>query len=178
MHQFIHTRTCESGSYFSSAMTRISWERTTRASLPSIPSTERTNNEKCFRWSLQCVPCLSLLIFTNLAMSDLIGSYLYVSASASPSLTSMMASNWRYHKTRIITYPLPSLYFSLPWHISFSYLVHSWCIRGSARTYAEVKAYLFIHIFIFILFIYVFIYLFIHWIIELFYWIFYFYFLN
>ena len=131
MRPFTHTRTCERGSYLFSTITWLNWESAARAYLPSILSTKGTNGEKCFRWSLHCLPCLYFLIFYHLARSDVIGLYLYVSASASPSLTSMMASTWRSHKPRIIT--------SL-WHISCSDLVRTWCIRGSARTDAEVKA--------------------------------------
>ena len=46
-----------------------------RASLPSIPSTERTNSEKCFRWSLQWLPCLSFLIVSHRPRSSAIGSH-------------------------------------------------------------------------------------------------------
>ena len=42
---FTHPRTCERGSSLFSAMTRLNLEIKTRASLPSIPSTERTNGD-------------------------------------------------------------------------------------------------------------------------------------
>ena len=137
MRPFTHTRTCERGSSLFSAMTQISWESTTRASLPRILSTEITNGKKCFCWLLQCLSCLYFLIFSYLARIDAVGLYLYVSASVSLSLTSMMVSTWRSHKPRIITSPLVSLCLSLPWHISCSDLVRPWCIRGLARTDSE-----------------------------------------
>ena len=140
MRLFIHLRTCKRGSSLFSAMTWLSWDSTNRDSLPRILSTEITNGEKCFRWSLQYLPCLSFLIFSHMARSDAIGSYLYVSASASPGLTPMMSSTWRSHKPHIITSPLVPLCFSLPWRISFLDLVWPWCIRVLARTDAEVKA--------------------------------------
>ena len=111
----------------------------TRAYLLSIPPTKRTNSETFF-WSSQCLPCWYLLIFSHLDRSDVIGLYLCVSASASPILTSIMASTWRSHKHQIITSPLVSLCLSLTWCISSSDLVRPLCIRGLARTDAEVKA--------------------------------------
>ena len=83
MHPFTHPRTYKRGSYLFSDMTRINWDSTTRAYLPSITLTERTNYEKCFRWLWQWLPWLSFLIFSHLTRSPVIGSYLYVSASAS-----------------------------------------------------------------------------------------------
>ena len=137
MRPFTHPCTCKRGSSLFSAMNQLSWESTTRASLPSIPSTEITNGKKCFCWSLQCLTCLYFLIFSFLASIDAVGSYLYMYASVSLILASMMASTWRSHKPRITTSPLVSLCVSLPWHISCSYFIRPWCIRGLARTDSE-----------------------------------------
>ena len=121
-------------------MNQLNWESTTMASLSRIPSTEIANNKKSFLWLWQCLPCLSFLIVSHLTRSAVIGSYLYESAPASPSLTSMMALNWRSHKPQITTSPRVSLSLSLPWRISCSDLVRAECIKSSTRTYAEVKA--------------------------------------
>ena len=140
MRLFTHHRTCESGSSLLYAMTRLNWESTTRAYLPRFTSTERTKGKKWFLWSWKCLPCLSFLIFSHLGSSDVIGLYLYVFTSASTSLTSMMVLTLRSYTTRIVTYPCVSLCLSLPWRIFFLDMVRPWCIRGLARTHAEVKA--------------------------------------
>ena len=131
----------QEGSFPFSAMNRFNWESMPRAPFPIITSIEITNGKKYFRWLWQCLMCLSFLIVYHLARSAVIGSYLYVSTSVSPSLTSIMASNWLSHKPRSITYPCVSLSLSLTWCISCSDMVRPWCIRGSARTYAEVIAH-------------------------------------
>ena len=133
-------RTCKRGSPLVSAITQLNLDSTTRTSLPIITSTEKTNGENFFPCSWQCLTCLSFLIFFHLAKSVVIGLFFYVSPSASPSLTSMMASTWRSHKHRIITSPRVPLSLSLPWRIYCSDLVRSWCIRGLARIDAEVNA--------------------------------------
>ena len=112
-----------------------------RLGLPSLAFRPlRGQTAKNNSWSWQCLPCLSFLIFSDLARSAVIGLYLYVSASLSPSLTSMIASTWQSHKNRIITSTRVSLSFSMPWHISCLDMARTWCIRGSVRTDAEVKA--------------------------------------
>ena len=113
-------RTCKRGYYIFSAMVWLNCASTSRASLPSIPSTERTNGENCFRWLLQCLPFLSFLIVYHQSRSAAIGSYLYESVSAFSSLTSMMDWTCQYHKPWIMTSPFVSLSLSLPWRISFS----------------------------------------------------------
>ena len=62
-------RTCERGSSSFVAMSRLKSVSTTRASLPSMPSTWRTNREIYFRCSCQCLPCLSFFSFSQRARS-------------------------------------------------------------------------------------------------------------
>ena len=132
--------TCERGLSLFSAIDWLNWMSKTRTSISSTPSTEITNGEKCFRWSLQSLRCLYFLIIFNQSRSAAIGSYVYESASELPSLTSMMDLTFQYHKPRIITSPHIYFYLSLTWHISFSDLVRPWWIRGLACTDAEMKA--------------------------------------
>ena len=84
--------TCEMVSSIFSAMSRLKFASTTRAPFPSIPSTEITNGEKCFPCSWKFLPCLSFFYFTHQSRSVKIGSFLLVSQSGSPSMTSIMAS--------------------------------------------------------------------------------------
>ena len=72
----IQNFTCKMGSSIFSAMSWIKFESTTRASLPRMLSTERTNIEKCFRCLWQCLPCVSYFFFSQLARSLFIGSNL------------------------------------------------------------------------------------------------------
>ena len=106
--------------------------------LEFCPLKEQTAIFFCWLW--QCLTCLYFLIVFQLARSDVIELYLYVSASESPILTSMMTLTWISHKTCIITPPLVSMCLSLPWRISSLDLVWTWCIRVLAHTDAEVKA--------------------------------------
>ena len=68
--------TCERGSSSCVAMSRLKFMSTTRASFLIMPSTERTNEEKCFHCSWQCLPCLSYFSFSQRARSLSIGSCL------------------------------------------------------------------------------------------------------
>ena len=122
-------------------MSGLKFASTTRDSLPSIPSTERTKGEKHSCWFWQFLPCLSLLIVYHQARNATIGSYFYGSVSASPSLASMMASTCWLSKPRIMASPRISLSLSLPWRISLFDLVRPWCIRISEHNYDEVKAH-------------------------------------
>ena len=121
-------------------MNQLNCKSMTRVYLPSIPSTERENGKKHFRWSWQCLPCLSFLIVPHRTRSAAIGSYSYESALASPSLTSIIVSTLRSHKHWTIKSPRVYFSLSLPWSIYCSYMVWPWWIRGSAHTHAEVKA--------------------------------------
>ena len=67
---------CEMSSSIFAAMSRLIFMSTTRNSLPSMPSTERMNGEKCFCFSWQCLPCLYLLILSHRTRSVTIGSNL------------------------------------------------------------------------------------------------------
>ena len=72
----IQPRTCEMGSSIFAAMSQLKFASTTRASLLSMLSTERTNRENCFRCSWQGLPCLSFFVFSHRARSISIGSNL------------------------------------------------------------------------------------------------------
>ena len=56
-----------------SAMSRLKFASTTRDSLSRMSLEERTNGEKCFHWSWQCWPCLSLLVVSHRYRSAVIG---------------------------------------------------------------------------------------------------------
>ena len=58
------------------AMNWLNCASTTRAYLPIIMSTERTNGKTCFCWLLQLLPRLSFLIVLHQSRSSAIGPYL------------------------------------------------------------------------------------------------------
>ena len=68
--------TCEMGSSGFAAMSRLKFVRTTRASFRSMPSTERTNREKCLCCSWQCLLCSYLFSFSHRFRRFSIGSFL------------------------------------------------------------------------------------------------------
>ena len=86
--------TFEMGSSSVSSMSFLKVVSTTRDSFPSMPSTDRKNGGKYFRYSWECVPCLSFFCFNNWSSSLSIGSYFQVSVSASQNQTLIMASVW------------------------------------------------------------------------------------
>ena len=77
---------CKIGSSVFAAMSRLKVASTTWAFLPSIPSTERKNGEKCLSCLWQCRPCLSFFICSHLGKSVSIPSFTEVPASAYPNL--------------------------------------------------------------------------------------------
>ena len=99
--------TCGMVSVVFVAMSRLKVASTTSASLPIIPSTERTNGKKIC-WSYQAFPCLSLLVISFWYNNLYIPSSFQVSASASPNLTPMITSVWFFRKARIDTSPCVS----------------------------------------------------------------------
>ena len=68
--------TCEMVSSIFAAMIWFKFASTTRASLPSMPSTERKNGVECFRFLWKYLLCLSLFIFSYWDRSVTIGSNL------------------------------------------------------------------------------------------------------
>ena len=120
----IQPRTCKMGSSIFSAMSRIKFSSTTRASFPSMPSTERIHRENNrFQW--QWLPYLYLFIFSQRSHRFYSGSNLWVSASELPSLASIMASVCRPYKPQISTSTLVSN-LSLLLCISPYYLLQIW----------------------------------------------------
>ena len=73
--QLIYPPTCEMGSSIFAAMSLLKFASNTRASLPSIISTERTNGW-FIHFSWQCLPCLSLFVLYQLSRSLFVGSNL------------------------------------------------------------------------------------------------------
>ena len=67
---------CKVDSSIFSVMSRLKFSSTTRASFPSMPSTERTKIEKCFFCLWQSLPCLYFLPFFHQSRSIIIGSNL------------------------------------------------------------------------------------------------------
>ena len=65
----IQPRTYKMSSSIFAAMSWLKFASTARSYLPSMASTEITNRETCFHWVWQCLPCLSLLIFSHQSRS-------------------------------------------------------------------------------------------------------------
>ena len=76
--------TCKIVSSIFNAMSRLKLTNMTMYSLPSMPTTERTNGEKCFCCSWKCLPCLCLFYFSQQSRRISIGSFLRVSHSIPP----------------------------------------------------------------------------------------------
>ena len=68
-------RMCEMGYSIFSAMSRLKFVSTMRASFPSMPSTKMTNEEK-IRCSWQFLPCLYLFSFYHRSRTSSVGSFL------------------------------------------------------------------------------------------------------
>ena len=86
--------TCKMGSSIFAAMSRLKSVSTTRVYFPSMPSTERTNGEKCFRCLWKFLPCLYLFYFPQQSRIVPIGSFLWDSRSGSSSITLIIYSVW------------------------------------------------------------------------------------
>ena len=93
------------GSLNFSTISSIKFVSTTRGSFLSIPSTEENNGEKCSCCLHKCLTCLSLFSLSWLARSLSIESFLHVYDSKYPNMTSIMASVWIYHKSKMRTSP-------------------------------------------------------------------------
>ena len=89
------------GSLIFVAMSQIKFVSMMRASFSIMPSTERENWEKYFYCLWQLLPCLSLSSFYQQARILSIGSFLYVSESEPPNLTSIMVSVWISHNPQM-----------------------------------------------------------------------------
>ena len=74
------TCTCKMDSSIFAAMSWLELESTTRASFPSMPSTDRTNGEKYFCCLWEFLPSLSFFFFPP-SKESLIGSFFWVSQS-------------------------------------------------------------------------------------------------
>ena len=109
--------TCKMGSSIF-PMSWLKFASTTRASFPSVPSTEITNGEFFFHHSWKCLPCLSLFYFPNQARIIIIGSFLWESQPGSPSLTLIIAWFWLSHKPQMRMSPCVSNP-PLPWLTSY-----------------------------------------------------------
>ena len=57
-------------------ISQLKFARTARSSFPIMTSTDRTNREKCFPLSLQCLLCLSLFYFSHKSRSFPISSFM------------------------------------------------------------------------------------------------------
>ena len=125
------TYTCEMDSSIFSTMSWLKFVITTRTSFLSVPSTEIKRIKKFLLVNI--IALLVLLLLSHQVRSGPFGSLLYELHSNSPSLASIMASGWLYHKPRMRT---PSIVSDPPflWRTSYFDILQPWWMRGLPHT--------------------------------------------